>query len=233
MALHLAALLSLSFGSTPRPSFSFIEELNRADAASPHGLGVDPLAGEPRRNLPRNLGEDVTDARVSLGPKLASEYVNYAPGYGEPDFYHGVASGSPTHDAVVVWTRYTPAGPTDVVPVTLLMAEAGVSELNDRAQIKYTTNAEAKNDWVIKIDVRGLKPGADYIYSFVANGKSSMVGMTKTAPVGHVEEMNYALFSCSHWGQGYFHPCATITYRDSAAIAPVLHQPVCILGVLA
>lgn len=28
-----------------------------------------------------------------------------------------------------------------------------------------------------------------------------MVGMTKTAPDGHVDEMHYALFSCSHWAQ--------------------------------
>ena len=33
-----------------------------------------------------------------------------------------------------------------------------------------------------------------------------MVGMTKTAPDGPTAEMHYALFSCSHWAQGYFHP---------------------------
>lgn len=46
-----------------------------------------------------------------------------------------------------------------------------------------------------------LPAGTDFVYAFVAEGKQSMVGMTKTAPDGHVEKFNYAVFSCSHWAQ--------------------------------
>ena len=106
-----------------------------------------------------------------------------------------------------VWTRFTPADATDVVPVTMVMDHKGAPSLSVKTSpIKVTMLAEAKNDWVIKIDVINLPAGTDLVYAFVAGGKQSMVGMTKTAPSGHVDEMHYALFSCSHWAQGYFHP---------------------------
>ncbi|EOD19338.1 hypothetical protein EMIHUDRAFT_369509 [Emiliania huxleyi CCMP1516] len=194
----------------------FIDELARPDHVKPHFLGVDPLAGEPRLSCRGIEGKNCTkdgDFRSTLGPKLAAEYTEYThltvptgTVHGQPGFYHGVASGSPTTSAVVVWTRYTPASPTDVVPVTLVMDKAGASALSAASPIKMTVMAEAKNDWVIKIDVTHLPAGTDFVYAFIADGKQSMVGMTKTAPDGPTAEMHYALFSCSHWAQGYFHP---------------------------
>lgn len=156
----------------------FVEELNRADAASPHNLGVDPLAGEPRLscNDQKNCTKD-GEFRGALGPKLAAEYAHltHLPlpeghTHGEAGFYHGVASGSPTKDAIVVWTRYTPATATEVVPVTLRMSRAGAAALDSDAEITYTSMAEAKNDWVIKIDVQGLPAGTDFVYTFVGAG---------------------------------------------------------------
>ena len=52
-----------------------------------------------------------------------------------------------------------------------------------------------------RLDVTNLPAGTDLVYAFVAEGKQSMVGMTKTAPDGHVKKFNYAVFSCSHWAQ--------------------------------
>eukprot|EP00965_Chrysotila_dentata_P186962 6171832-Pleurochrysis_carterae.AAC.1 len=179
MALCILALHATGFASTPRPSnqpITFVEELKRSEYAPSHQLGVDPDGSQRRANIPKGgVGENA----FALGPKLASEYVSYPPGFGEPDFYHGVASGSPLSDAVVVWTRFTPQSAAAVVPVTLRMAKRGVAELGADTEITFTANAEAANDWVIKIDVRGLEPGTDYVYAFTAAGKASQVGITR------------------------------------------------------
>ena len=66
--------------------------------------------------------------------------------------------------------------------------------------------ATARDDWTVKVDIHGLKEGTQYVYAFLGpQGEASPVGMTKTSPKGHVEDLHYAVFSCSNWGFGYFH----------------------------
>ncbi len=140
---------------------------------------------------------------------------------GVPGFYHGVASGDPMTDRVIVWTRYTPEKEDDTVTLELRIAEVD-PELDFDAHLDPTMNpdlkltkvlVDASSDFVAKLDVIGLKSNAHYVYAFVAfdgddeSVASSQVGQTRTTPAldDDVEEMTYAFFSCSHFSNGYFH----------------------------
>ena len=141
---------------------------------------------------------------------------------GKPGFYHGVASGDPLPDKVIVWTRYTPEREDDSIPLELRIAEVDPS-LDFDAHLDPDRNhdlkmtkvlVDASSDFVAKLDVTGLKSNTHYVYAFVAiddDGStvvSSQVGQTRTAPAfdDDVEELTYAFFSCSHFSNGYFHP---------------------------
>jgi alkaline phosphatase D len=126
-----------------------------------------------------------------------------------------VASGDPLPDAVIVWTRYTPVSPTAVISLELRMAAVDPTiPLNDhldpaknpnlrRAKVEVTSTT----DWTAKIDVSGLKARTNYVFAFSDGTVVSEVGQTKTAPGPDedVTQMNYAVFSCSNYGTGYFH----------------------------
>ncbi|CAE8627182.1 unnamed protein product, partial [Polarella glacialis] len=157
------------------------------------------------------------------GPKLAADFG------GKAGFYHGVASGDPLANSVIIWTRYTPLSADEVVSVQYRIAvnKATVAvkqeDLLNPAVNKVvkvgTVSTSAASDWTVKLDMTGLEPGTAYVYGFTVDGgtTASYVGMTNTAPVGLVSEMNYAVFSCSHWGFGYFHAydvAATIKNLD-------------------
>jgi alkaline phosphatase D len=146
---------------------------------------------------------------------------------GVPGFYHGVASGDPLPNAVIVWTRFTPVNAGDKVDIELRMAKVDAT-IPFAAHLDPSSNPNLKravitvtgaNDWVAKIDVTGLDSGSNYVFAFTDGVTSSIVGQTKTAPAANapVSELTYAVFSCAHFANGYFHPydiASTITDLD-------------------
>jgi phosphodiesterase/alkaline phosphatase D-like protein len=134
---------------------------------------------------------------------------------GVPGFYHGVASGDPLPDAVIVWTRYTPTSATASItlelrmtPVLPSLALASHLDPNLNNQLRRANIVvSAASDWIAKVDVTGLPSGTDFIYAFSDGTRVSDVGQTKTAPspTAAVAQMVYAVFSCAHFSNGYFH----------------------------
>ena len=134
---------------------------------------------------------------------------------GSPGFYHGVASGDPLVDRVILWTRYTPVTSGESVTVELRLAEVdpdlAVEDHLDpdaNANIKVATiETSEDSDYVAKVDVLGLKSNTHYVFAFTDGITSSEVGQTRTAPSmeDEVDEMTYAFFSCAHFSNGYFH----------------------------
>jgi len=124
-------------------------------------------------------------------------------------FKLGVASGEPTPDGVVLWTRLAPqplAGggmPAKNVEVSWQVAS---DETMTKVVARGTAIATPELAHSLHIEVAGLEPGRWYWYQFSASGETSAVGHTRTAP--RPEEMpdrlRLAFASCQHYEQGYF-----------------------------
>lgn len=115
-------------------------------------------------------------------------------------FTHGVASGEPGPEQVLLWTRFAASGGE-----TRLTWE--LSESEDFAQVVASGAAIAApaNDFCAKAWAQGLRPGQWYYYRFVApSGQRSVIGRTRTLPVGKVPRFRIAVFSCSNYGFGWF-----------------------------
>lgn len=114
-------------------------------------------------------------------------------------FAHGVASGGPRADSVVIWTRA--AASTDPVAVRWQVAEDAAFAHPVREGV---ASAEAAHDWTVKVDVSGLAPGRAYFYRFAVGEALSPIGRTRTLPQGHVERVRLAVVSCANHALGHF-----------------------------
>ena len=93
-------------------------------------------------------------------------------------FEHGVASGDPLTDAVILWTRVTTES-TEPVEVWWEMA---LDENFAQRTAQGTTTTDASRDFTVKVDVPGLIWGRNYFYRFAAQGRWSSTGRTRLAP---------------------------------------------------
>ncbi|MGF1605454.1 MAG: alkaline phosphatase D family protein [Rhodothalassiaceae bacterium] len=133
-------------------------------------------------------------------------------------FTHGVASGDPLTDRVIVWTRVVPDAQGEPVPVRWQIAE---DEAFERIVSNGETAADPARDYTVKVDAGGLSAGRAYFYRFLTEGQTSPVGRTRTLPEGSVDQVRFAVCSCSNYPQGYF-----TAYREMAKepdIDAVLH----------
>lgn len=131
-------------------------------------------------------------------------------------FTHSVASGEPSADSILLWTRYVPAN-GDTVEL-----KAEISESADFAKI-ISGGAQITGPWrdhTAKITVSGLAPGRHYHFRFVApDGSFSPTGRTRTLPEGPVASFRTAIFSCSNMSYGYFNAYAHAAARDDLDLA--------------
>ncbi|UNO42599.1 alkaline phosphatase D family protein [Streptomyces sp. MST-110588] len=142
-------------------------------------------------------------------------------------FLHGVASGDPLPDGILLWTRVTPT--PDAVPGSGRGPAATVSwELaadKDFGTVvaRGTVTASAATDHTVKADVRGLTPATTYYYRFGLDGTYSPVGRTRTAPAPDADASNirFGVVSCANWEAGYF--SAYRHLADRADLDAVLH----------
>ncbi|WP_345841270.1 alkaline phosphatase D family protein [Shewanella algae] len=126
------------------------------------------------------------------------------------DFLHGVASGDPTQDAVIIWTRVTPQMAGDVRVSWQVSRDGAFSDLVTTGEM--VTNAE--RDYTVKVDAIGLESGSRYFYRFMTGDKTSTVGMTKTLPEGTVDSVKLAVMSCANFPAGYFNAYELAAQRD-------------------
>ncbi|MDP7325672.1 MAG: alkaline phosphatase D family protein [Qipengyuania citrea] len=151
-----------------------------------------PLSALDRRSL---LKTGILGLGVAGAPLAAQS--------GGKGFSHGVASGEPAAERVLLWTRFVGAQDTAL--------EFEVSETLDFSRVAAggSVTARAENDWCCKAWAEGLEPGRWYYYRFTApDGSHSDVGRTKTLPVGKTDKFRMAVFSCSNIGFGWFNAYA-------------------------
>ncbi len=155
---------------------------------------------------------------VAIAPLLLSgrSHANSSsPSPGEV-FQHGVASGDPDANSVVIWTRIS--GQTEALPVAWAVA----SDENFTHKVaEGLVSTDSERDYTVKVVVDNLNAGRQYFYRFEALGVRSPVGRTRTLPTGQLASMGLAIASCSNYAFGYFNAYQAIA--DDAAIDFVLH----------
>lgn len=140
-------------------------------------------------------------------------------------FRHGVASGDPRHDRVIIWTRVTPRSREEDRGNLLVRWRMATDPLMTQIVGQGITAATINRDFTVKVDVERLLPDRTYYYDFRIEGTfdTSPIGRTKTfpAPGAATHRLRYAFVSCSHYNAGYFHVYRAIANR--ADLDVVLH----------
>lgn len=131
-------------------------------------------------------------------------------------FRHGVASGDPLHDRVVLWTRVTPDGAPDD-------PAAGAGSEGDTPAVDVTwrvardlglidvvasgaTTADTSRDLTVKVDASGLPSNSWLYYDFAVGDDRSPVGRTRTAPAPDdpADRLRIAVVTCANYRKGHF-----------------------------
>jgi len=175
--------------------------------------------GTSRRNFLRRTGA----AAVALG--TGSLLAACGGGSDDPvaipagsgTFRHGVASGDPLADRVILWTRVTPASTGSVSLECVVATDPGFSSI----VVRQSLSADATADYTVKTDVTGLQAQTTYYYRFSSGGATSAVGRTRTLPAGNASRLRLAVVSCSNLAQGYFNAYRRVAER--ADLDLVLH----------
>ena len=168
-------------------------------------------AGTTRRQFIRRAG----GATLAVGtlPLLGAcggggaDPVPSSPGTGL--FRHGVASGDPLADRVILWTRVTAdgGGPVDVDCIVATDTALG------QVVARFTQTTDPTRDHTVKADVTGLQPNTTYYYRFAVGGVASPIGRTRTLPVGATTRLRMAVVSCSNLAQGFFNAYGRVAER--------------------
>lgn len=131
-------------------------------------------------------------------------------------FYHGVASGDPLSDRVIIWTRVTPTFQRPVEVQWMISEQANMAQPIQQGLI----TTDSTRDYTVKIDITGLTPNTTYYYQFKALKGQSIIGRTKTTAATS-RGVQLAIVSCSNYEAGYYNAFARIAERDE--IDAVLH----------
>ncbi len=133
-------------------------------------------------------------------------------------FYHGVASGDPLEDAVIIWTRVT-TNDDSVIVNWKVATDAAMTQIVKEGEVETGQN----KDYTVKVDVTGLSAFKTYYYQFEALEAKSIIGRTRTTPKKNelVDNLRFAVVSCSNYQSGYFNAYNQIAERND--IDAVIH----------
>src|SRR5687768_6375336 len=85
-------------------------------------------------------------------------------------FRHGVASGDPLSDRVILWTRVTAPPTRSATGPIEVTWQIATDERVTQVVARGTALAAAERDFTVKVDATGLKPANAYFYAFTAGG---------------------------------------------------------------
>ncbi len=126
-------------------------------------------------------------------------------------FVHGVASGDPLQDRVILWTRVSVSGTPRATAVALRWQIASDTAFSSIVA-SGTASTDAATDFTVHVDAAGLAAGARYYYRFIAAEVVSPVGRTRTLPASPANRIRLAAFSCANFPAGFFN-----VYADAAS----------------
>ncbi|ESQ75985.1 alkaline phosphatase [Asticcacaulis sp. AC402] len=150
---------------------------------------------------------------VAASPALGASAV--APPPQIQRFGHGVASGDPLTDRVILWTRISGVQAAVTVAWQVARDDSFTALV---AQGSFTTGPE--RDYTVKVDATGLEAGTDYVYRFIAGDVTSPIGRTRTLP-RTTDKVVLAVASCSLHPNGFFNAYRAIA--DLERVDAVVH----------
>ncbi len=207
-----------------------IVEAHMNDTHSPNTDPTPEGVADPSRRQALRLAA-VGGTALVAGASLSGCYLP------EFDFAHGVASGDPLSDRVILWTRVTPSPEAMAAWAQAQSEVAKNPTLADRLEnlkkiaVRWEVAldpdfrrrvragvlfAVADSDYTVKVDADGLRPATTYYFRFHTRGATSAVGRTRTLPsrvAGAAAQVRLAVFSCSNYPAGFFN-----AYAEAAKI---------------
>ncbi|MGW8061145.1 alkaline phosphatase D family protein [Streptomyces ziwulingensis] len=188
---------------------------------SRHRSSESTVPSPARRTAPRTPSRRTVVKAAAAGAVLAAPLAAALPAGAAgaaPAFLHGVASGDPLPDGVLLWTRVTPT-PESIPgsgtgPDTEVAWAVALDKAFTNIVAKGSVTATAASDHTVKADVRGLAPATDYWFRFSAGPTDSPAARTRTAPAADaaVTGLRFGVVSCANWEAGHFS-----SYRHLAA----------------
>jgi alkaline phosphatase D len=124
-------------------------------------------------------------------------------------FTLGIASGDPTDDSVVLWTRLAidPLHGGGMAPQSVEL-DWQIASDDRMARVVKTGRTIASADWghSVHVEVSGLQPHRWYWYQFRVGNEVSGIGRTRTFPRARdeVDRLRFAIASCQHYEQGLY-----------------------------
>lgn len=171
-----------------------------------HKFWNSPLSRRQVLGLASKLG-----SALALGslPSFLHGAARQISSLSEDPFYLGIASGDPTSDSLILWSRLSP----------LVLQAAGLG--GDTLSVAYEVAEDASFRRIVRegaiaaspelghsvhAEVRGLEPDTEYFYRWHIGGQTSPSGRSKTAPAAHVDnqEFQFAFASCQQYEHGYY-----------------------------
>lgn len=133
-----------------------------------------------------------------------------------PIFVHGIASGDPDHNSIVLWTRVSAVE-------GLVKGHWEVSKdhsfQNPVSRGEFRTGPDL--DYTIKVVATGLTSGQRYFYRFHIGEVFSPVGRSLTVAKNHLTSLGIAVASCSNYPFGFFNAYQAIAADPDVDV--VLH----------
>jgi alkaline phosphatase D len=132
----------------------------------------------------------------------------------------GVASGTPSHQGVVLWTRLASMRPSSLPQDITVHWELAHDAQFQRMVQTGQANAPAALGHAVHVEVQGLEPDRWYHYRFQVGGAVSPVGRTRTFPLpgAEVARLRLAYASCQHWEHGYYSAYRHMLAEDLDAV---------------
>lgn len=113
-------------------------------------------------------------------------------------FPYGVASGDPTTNSVILWSRIESS-----MPAINVQYEVALDPEFKKPVASGIVSTSPEIDYTLKKEVEGLQPAKIYYYRWSWNGHFSPIGRTKTLPL-KAEKIRIAIASCQHYGAGFY-----------------------------
>ncbi|HYC96251.1 MAG TPA: alkaline phosphatase D family protein [Sphingomicrobium sp.] len=139
-------------------------------------------------------------------------------------FSLGIASGDPSPDGFVIWTRIAPdpLDPHGGMGMGVLPVKWEVASDDRFASIVASGEAPARPELAhsVHVEVAGLQPDRPYFYRFEAAGERSVRGQARTLPLASSSPqlLRFGVAGCQNYEDGYYTAFRHLAREDLAFV---------------